>query len=469
MSCKIEAWWQNTFRQSLLLGGIFSALDNVKEKLKPSTGAIGSLMQKGAFLIALALFLAIGMPQFANDKMGLALITLAAGFLWVLGYLLGGEEKRELSHIDLLVLLLMAINIICAFSSHYLMASIKGLAKVIIYIGSYFLFTAVLHASLKRRLFILFTLLLNGLLLALYGFYQYKIGVAPLATWEDPSVEGGGGTRIFATMGNPNLLAGFFTPLVPISLGLSLYFTELKKYMPAIGSILLCGAIILAIIFTGCRGAYIALGASLLMLGLSVSVWAWKYFPSVRKYLPVLFLAILVALALVVWKVPQVQERIGSMFSGRDHSSNSYRMNVWMASLHMFAQNWWLGIGVGNEAFRLAYGLYMVSGFDALGTYCVPLEVAVENGIVGVLIFALLVGLVMYKAHHLFWDKELNLGAWRWVILGLAGAVFALMVHGMVDTVFYRPQVHFIFWLCVSLIALPWNIYKEGNTKINAS
>ncbi len=459
----MENWWQNTFKQSLLLGSIFAGLQSIKDKLKPSTGALGSILQKIAFFIVLALFIAIGLPQFANDKMGLALITLAAGFLWIVGYLLGGKEKRELSHIDLFVLLLMGINIICAFSSHYLMASIKGLAKVIIYIGSYFLFSAVLQASLKRRLAVLFTLLLNGLLLAFYGFYQYKIGVAPLATWEDPSVEGGGGTRIFATMGNPNLLAGFFTPLVPISLGLTLYFAELKKYIPAIALLLLSGALVLAIVFTGCRGAYIALGACLAMLGLSVSVWAWKYLPSVRKFLPVIALVICVGLALVVWKVPQVQERIGSMFSGRDHSSNSYRMNVWIASLHMFAQNWWLGIGVGNEAFRLAYGLYMVSGFDALGTYCVPLEIAVENGILGVLIFALLVGLTMFKAHSLFWDKENDLKAWRWVILGLAAALFGLMIHGMVDTVFYRPQVHFIFWLCVSLIALPWNIYKDAN------
>jgi len=469
MSSKMENWWQNTFKQSLFLGGITSLLSGIKEKLKPSTGAVGGFLQKVAFVIVLALFLAIGMPQFANDKMGLALITLASGFLWVLGYLLGGEEKRELSHIDLFVLLLMGINIISAFSSHYLMASIKGLAKVIIYIGSYFLFTAVLQASLKRRLFVLYTLLLNGLLLALYGFYQYKIGVAPLATWEDPTVEGGGGTRIFATMGNPNLLAGFFTPLVPISLGLTLYFTELKKYIPAVLTLLLSGTLMIAIVLTGCRGAYIALGACLSMLGLSVAMWAWKKMPAVRKYLPVLFIAVLVALALVVWKVPQVQERIGSMFSGRDHSSNSYRMNVWIASLHMFAQNWWLGIGVGNEAFRLAYGLYMISGFDALGTYCVPLEIAVENGIVGVLIFALLVGLTMFKAHKLFWNKETDMGAWRWVILGLAGGVFGLIIHGMVDTVFYRPQVHFIFWLCVSLIALPWNIYKDANGKISST
>lgn len=464
----MEVWWQNTFKSSFLLGSIFSKLEALNAKLAPSTGSFGALLQKASFFIVLALFVALGMPQFANDKLGLAAITLAACFLWAVGYLMGGKEERKLSHIDLFVLLLAAINIICAFSSHYFAASLKGLAKVIIYIGSYFLFTAVFQNSQKRRTTILFVLLSLGLALALYGFYQYKIGVAPLATWEDPSIEGGGGTRIFATMGNPNLLAGFFVPLVPIGLGLSLYYLSLKKYIFAAMPLCTAAAIGLATIFTGCRGSYIALGVCLGAFGLITSVWTWKNLPSVRKFLPLLFVAVLTGLALVVWRVPELGQRMHSMFSGRDHSSNSYRLNVWISSYHMFLENWWLGIGVGNEAFRLAYGLYMVSGFDALGTYCVPLEILVENGVLGLLIFALLVGFVMYRAHNLFWAKDS--GAERWIILGLAEAILGLMVHGMVDTVFYRPQVHFIFWLCVSLLALSWNIYKDGsNTKINAT
>lgn len=456
----MDIWWQNTFKNSLFLGSTCSFLEGFRDRLAPSSGSLGSLMQKASYLVVLGLFLALGLPQFASDKLGLAAITLLACFLWVTGYCIGGKEERKLSHIDIFVLLLVLINVVCAFSSHYFAASLKGLAKVVIYIGTYFLFTAVFHNSLKRRMSVIFTILALGFALSLYGFYQYKIGVAPLATWEDPSVEGGGGTRIFATMGNPNLLAGFFVPLVPISLGLGLYYLELKKFIFAVPVFIVSAAISLAIVFTGCRGSYIAIGACLGAFGLITSFWAWKNLPYIRKFLPLIFIAVLTGLALVIWKVPELGQRILSMFSGRDHSSNSYRMNVWISSFNMFKENWWLGVGVGNEAFRLAYGLYMVSGFDALGTYCVPLEILVENGVLGLIIFAGLVGFVMLRAHNLFWTKNSN--AQRWIILGLAEAILALMVHGMVDTVFYRPQIHFIFWLCVSLIALPWNIYKDG-------
>lgn len=55
----------------------------------------------------------------------------------------------------------------------------------------------------------------------------------------------------------------------------------------------------------------------------------------------------------------------------------------------MFKDNWWIGVGPGNTAFRLAYGLYMKSGFDALGTYCVPLEVGGRLAFLDCFAFAL--------------------------------------------------------------------------------
>ena len=119
----------------------------------------------------------------------------------------------------------------------------------------------------------------------------------------------------------------------------------------------------------------------------------------------------------------------------------------------MFKDNWWLGVGVGNQAFRLAYGLYMKSGFDALGTYCVPLEVAVETGVIGFLIFGALIVCMIARAHVLFWQEgELRSQANRWLMAGAAAALAGLMVQGFVDTVFYRPQVHFIFWFMAAII-----------------
>ncbi|MBK9144386.1 MAG: hypothetical protein IPM23_17970 [Candidatus Melainabacteria bacterium] len=59
-----------------------------------------------------------------------------------------------------------------------------------------------------------------------------------------------------------------------------------------------------------------------------------------------------------------------------------------------------------------------------------------------------------------------------WLVLGLAAAIAALMVHGLVDTVFYRPQIQFQFWLIVAGLVVGISTAKEerlNETKINAS
>jgi putative inorganic carbon (HCO3(-)) transporter len=137
-----------------------------------------------------------------------------------------------------------------------------------------------------------------------------------------------------------------------------------------------------------------------------------------------------------------------SLFAGWEHSSNAFRLNVWRSSWNMFLDNWWIGVGPGNQAFRLAYGLYMRSGFDALGTYCVPLEIAVECGVVGLAVFGMLVGSVLARAHETFWASDDP--AVRWLASGMAAAILGMMAHGLVDTVFYRPQVQLLFWIMVA-------------------
>jgi putative inorganic carbon (HCO3(-)) transporter len=78
---------------------------------------------------------------------------------------------------------------------------------------------------------------------------------------------------------------------------------------------------------------------------------------------------------------PSVLKRILSIFILREDSSTSFRMNVYHSSFQMFCDNWILGIGTGNKTFREIYGLYMLSGYDALSCYSVFLEILVESGI----------------------------------------------------------------------------------------
>ncbi len=109
----------------------------------------------------------------------------------------------------------------------------------------------------------------------------------------------------------------------------------------------------------------------------------------------------------------------------------------------MFKDNWWIGVGTGNQPFRNAYGLYMNSRFDALGTYCVPLEIAVEAGIFALMTLGVFFRFTFGPCPYRFYSK--TIGWERWFCAGIALALFGIAAMGFVDTVFYRPQVHFIF------------------------
>lgn len=448
----LDRFWTETLHHSLLFK-VWEALKTGISKVAAPISNIGSWFHWLGYAVVAILFFIVPAPQFANDKEGLALIVVAALGLRVLGAVLGGKEKFRPCGLDMLVLAFFGMNVIATFGSHYLAASIKGLAKMSVYIASYFLFVSVLQTDNKKRsLVIVSSMLLAGAVISLYGIYQYKIGVAPLATWEDPTVEEKT-TRVYATLRNPNLLAGYLVPLIPMGLSMAIMLgTTLKGWLrsAAIVPLGIAAMTILCCVFTGSRGGYIGIAAGLASLGMVCLSSLWVTYPKLRIWLVLILVATPVVLALGLHQFPAYEHRILSMFAGREHSSNSYRINVYSSSYQMFLDNWWLGIGPGNSAFRMAYGLYMKSGFDALGTYCVPLEVAVESGVAGLGLFCAMVGGFMARAHQAFWSNPGK--SERWILAGAATAMQAMMLHGLVDTVYYRPQVQLIFWLLAALM-----------------
>lgn len=414
-----------------------------------SLSRLGNWCQSLSFGIMVLLFAIIGLHNFVNDKVVLALVCLGGLALWSLGCLLGGKERRTPTAVDALVLLYLAANVVATFASHYFSESLDGLSKVVVFVASYFYFTAILEQSDRRKVIVVSALLLCTMCMSLFGLYQYKIGVAPLATWEDPSVLDKT-TRIYSTLDNPNLLAGFLVPTVALALGLAFAALASRRYLIALPPAAVAAAALIACLLTGSRGSYIALAAVFGVLGLIAASWFFVKLPPRLKPVPIVLLGLgIIAMIAAVILIPSLHQRVLSIFAGSEHSSNAYRMTVYRASLDMFKDNWWFGVGPGNKAFRLAYGLYMRSGFDALGTYCVPLEVAVECGIVGLIIFTGLIASCLARAHMVFWSSQNSLS--RWLSAGTAAALVGLMAHGMTDTVFYRPQVQFIFWLAVAL------------------
>lgn len=459
--------WERTVNRSKFLSIWFGLKHALSSKLS-NWSFVGTGSQWLSYVMVVILFVIVAAPQFANDKEILAVVVMAAFGLRVLGAICAGRETYLPSAVDMVVLAFLGANIIATGASHYFADSVKGLTKMLVYICGYFLFLGMLQHNTKKRMITIWSaLIFGGFLVSLYGLYQFKIGVEPLATWEDPNVEDKA-TRIYSTLNNPNLLAGYLLPLIPVSFALTMssLCAQGWKRLLSLPFLAATAAISVATVLTGSRGGYFGLAGVAAVLGFVSLLWLWRAKPKLRPLVLIAVVLIPIVLALAVHGMPSVEHRITSMFVGREHSSNSYRFNVWTSSWQMFLDNWWFGVGPGNTTFRLAYGLYMRSGFDALGTYCVPLEVAVEAGIFGLGAFIWLLVTVGARAHRFFWtatDPQT-----RWLAVGAAAAIAGLMLHGTVDTVFYRPQVQFVFWLMVaSVVALSLMLRNHSSAPEN--
>ena len=85
----------------------------------------------------------------------------------------------------------------------------------------------------------------------------------------------------------------------------------------------------------------------------------------------------------------------------------------------------------------------MKTGFDALSAYNIYLEIAVESGIFALITFVGFIGLIINKA-----VKNLS----NFYVLAALISIIGILIHGIVDTVFFRPQIQFTFWIMVAVI-----------------
>jgi putative inorganic carbon (HCO3(-)) transporter len=111
-----------------------------------------------------------------------------------------------------------------------------------------------------------------------------------------------------------------------------------------------------------------------------------------------------------------------------------------------------VGIGPGNGTFKLVYGLYMVPGYNALGSYSVPLEIAVEQGWIGLIIFISLLIVLKFRTWLALDDPKRSLEE-KLLIGTLFTGIAGSFMYGIFDTIWYRPSVNLLFWFMVAALA----------------
>ena len=406
------------------------------------SGALGRQLTLLSGLVLCALM--AGLPLVTRS--GLSLLVLASGLLWLLLAL--RTTPGPLVEIDRWILGILALALLATGFSPVPLAAAKGLVKLVSYLGVYALMRQLLATAPRWWDRLVAALLAGELITSVIGIRQLYGDTGELARWADPNSVADGTVRIYSTLENPNLLAGYLLPALPLALVALLRWPGLPRKLFALTALVLGVA---ALVLTYSRGAWMGLVAEGGVIVLLLAVRGTRAWPPLwRKLFPLLLLVGGAALLVVlVTQVEPLRVRVLSLVAGRQDSSNNFRINVWMAALDMIQARPWLGIGPGNDAFNQIYPLFAQPRFNALSAYSIPLELTVEAGVPGLLAG---IGLVLtcVRTGLRQWG---NGGFFALPALAALAVIAGLGVQGLTDTIFFRPEVQLSGWFCVATLA----------------
>ena len=417
------------------------------------------ILQNLNLFIGFNIFLVIFTSVFAqSDNIGY--FALFAILLTAIKLVVKTGEKFEMTIADKCLLVYFMFVIISVSGSTLFYLSLKGFFKTLTYLGFYVSVIHYLKDNKDKIKWIFLAFCVCASYETIFAFLQNFGAVEEISGWQDMSHLNPEEimTRVYGTLKpyNPNLFGGYMLSIIPSFLVIPFVFE--KKFLLGVNrptliifSLLIGFLSLIALILTGCRGAYIGL----FFQALALFAIVYKLLkPQLKKifFTIVGFGALVVSFIIV--STASLRARIFSIFAMRSDSSNSFRFNVYHSCINMFKDNWLLGIGCGNQNFREIYGLYMKTGFDALSAYNIYLETAVESGIFALIAFLGFIGIKTIKSIRYVFNNRLSESIY---VLAALLSIIGLLAHGLVDTVFFRPQIQFTFWIMISIIRVITN------------
>ena len=411
----------------------------------------------GACLISVIFLLA---PFVSTSLIGV--LSIAVAVYWILT-ILTASALPVITPVHILVFLYWCIATIATAFSPVKSAALDGWIILTLYLVLFALASQILRSP-KFCNWIITSFLLTALVVSAYGIRQEFFGVEQLATWNDPTSALANDTRVYSYLGNPNLLGGYLLPAIALSVAAVFIWRGWIQKTLAVIMVLANSA---CLYFTDSRGAWLAMAVLISVLLLLFYFWWREYLPRFWQVwlLPLVFGSLAAILLVAFIFLEPLRLRLTSIFAGRQDSSNNFRINVWEACFRIIEDYPLLGIGPGNEAFNQIYPRYMNSRYPALSAYSVYLEHIVEMGYLGFGCFLWLLAVTFnHGIRQIARLRTLQDRRGIYLIAAIA-ATASLAFHGLVDTVWYRPQINTIWWLVLAIIASFYDDVKNYSTK----
>ena len=410
------------YRPGRFLRDLLSALYR-KLRLERILG--GSLLIHPFLWCFLAAVLAPLLPT-----MALLAVVLVSGVTFLLNTAANRQRALLCSPVNRYVILYAVIYIIAVCTSVTFSGSLyPGLLTTVFILSVFIVENAV---TTKRQLDILVTAMVAvGVLVSLYGFYQYIFGAAGSSAWTDDEMFSIS-TRVYSTLQNPNVLSEYLLLVIPLCA--ACLFTAEKMWKRAV---FLCalGIMCICMILTFSRAGWLGL---LFAAAIFLVLIDRRYILLGLAGVIILFLA---APDMIISRFAS----IGDMADG----STSYRVAIWMGTISMLKDYWLSGIGPGTDAFNMIYPSYSYNTATAQHSHNLFLQIISDAGICAIILFLLLI-IVFIRALCSAISKEKDRTSKIFQISSLA-SIGGFMVQSMADYSFYNYRVMFLFWVFISL------------------
>ena len=233
----------------------------------------------------------------------------------------------------------------------------------------------------------------SALLVVLRGYFQYVFGIDTLdMKWVDPEKFPELKKRVFSTLENPNVLAGYLDVFICLTLGI------LAKIGSRIQRVVLSLAIVMfaaCLAMTYARGAYLTIIIVFIIYGI---IQDWR----------ILIFFLLVTGGILYCDAAFV-DRLLSIFTATD-SSEGLRIGIWISTLAMIADHPFIGIGWG--AFKSVYPNYDYylkgANVEIFHAHNIFLHYTAEIGIIGAMAFFWYFFGTMFMSLELGTNKKFN-------------------------------------------------------------
>jgi len=340
------------------------------------------------------------------------------------------SRKFTIDGTAVFLLIFILISIIVSYMSFAPRASIQIALLTAIFIISALVVVAIATTKKSVDFFILAFVGSAGIT-GIVGIYQVLAGYRS-DLWLDQELFADIGNRVVSTFGNPNVYATYLLLAIPITAACIIFLKHPFLKLCAFGA---TGLLLVNLLLTYSRGAYVALA---LAIGVFVLI--------IEKRLVVLFIPAVLALPLVL---PQnILNRLLSIINFSD-TSTIFRMAIWQGSLRMVQDFWLSGVGQGLEAFYTVYPYYALAAAGALHAHNMFLQILVEVGIGGFLIFiCILACFFRVQANFMRQIKDFRL---KVMSAAFVSAMIAFLAISIFDHSFFNFRVMLIFYLFIGL------------------